>query len=94
MCLTYKNPHPNGLPTNAEYEPVKALEDKLQEFAKNNEDWYVGRVTVAGHRYFYIYTSAPEETWIDFVTALNKEFDYELKTVFRDDKDRRGYWED
>ena len=89
--LTYKAPAPNGLPTDAEFDVVSALEDSIQDFADANGCWYVGRVTVAGHRYFHIYTALDESSWADFVAELGEKSGYELRLGFRDDPGHQSY---
>lgn len=94
VCLTYKEPHPNGLPKQSEYDAVSRVEDELQHFATGHNDWYVGRVTVAGCRYFHIYTSLPEGAWTEFVSGLGVRSGYELSVSFRPDPEHRSYWEE
>ncbi|WP_319521649.1 DUF695 domain-containing protein [uncultured Desulfosarcina sp.] len=92
--LTYKDPHPNGLPKDSEFEIVSNLEDKIQSYSTKNGDWYVGRVTVSGYRFFYIYSSLSEKLWDEFISKLCSESDYEIMVSFRDDPDHKGYWDE
>ncbi len=92
LCLTYKSPSPNGLPTEKEFEPVKAIEDKIELFSQQNNHWYVGRITVDGHRYFYIYTFESDEYWRNYASNLSSDTDYKLVSSFRDDPKHGGYW--
>jgi hypothetical protein len=94
ISLTYKSPRPNGLPTNEEFEPVKEIEDRIDAYSKEAGDWYVGRVTVAGQRHFYIYTTRDEGAWEDFVTNLNSESGYNMYLAIHDDPEHSGYHED
>ena len=36
--LTYQAPRPNGLPTQEEFEAVRAIEEKLERFARRGKD--------------------------------------------------------
>jgi hypothetical protein len=92
--LTYKAPHPNGLPTRDEFEPVSAIEDRIGNFAKQAEDWYVGRVTVAGQRLFYVYTNQSEKDWSDFLATLADDTGYEICLEYKDDPKHSGYHND
>ena len=94
LRLTYKSTHPNGLPMDVEFEPVKEIEDRIEGYSKEADDWYVGRVTVSGHRIFYVYTSRGEPDWTDFVTTLSAESGYEIRLSLRDDPAHRGYHDD
>jgi hypothetical protein len=92
--LKYKQPGKNGLPTHAEFEDVSKIEDRLQQFADENGDWYVGRATVGGSRYFYVYTAQSEQSWTEFIQGLSTESGYEVKPKFRDDPKHKGYWDE
>lgn len=92
--VTYKTPKPNGLPTNDEFEPVKQIEDWIDDYSKDAGDWYVGRATVAGCRHFYIYTGRDESSWNDFVARLRIDSGYEIGLFLRDDPEHLGYRDD
>ncbi len=93
LRLRYKDPHENGLPKEAESEQAKALEDRLEEIVRQRESWYVGRVTSAGHRHFFIYTGAAEGVWSDIAATLARDFDYRIDLAFETDPEHRGYWD-
>jgi hypothetical protein len=94
LRLTYKSPNPNGLPTNAEFEPAKQIEDRIAVYAKEKGDWYVGRVTVGGHRFFYVYTAKDELAWRDFASKIGGDSGYEIRLSFREDAGHSGYHDD
>lgn len=94
LRLTYKSPTPNGLPTHNEFEPVKEIEDRISSYSKANGDWYVGRITVGGHRFFYIYTTKVQSAWTDFVTTLSVNSGYDIRLSFREDAEHSGYRDD
>jgi hypothetical protein len=92
--LKYKSPAPNGLPTDGEFEAARAIEDALEEFATETSSFYIGRVTVAGHRHFSVYSWHAAARWQPFVNALAARTGYELEVSFRDDPQHEGYWHD
>jgi len=94
LRLKYKSPHPNGLPTNEEFEAVKEIEDRIESYSKGGGDWYVGRATVGGHRIFHIYTSRDEESWKEFVSTLCIESGYDIKLSHTEDPKHLGYHND
>lgn len=94
LRLAYKSPRANGLPTSSEFEPVNAIEDRIGAFSKECNDWYVGRVTVAGYRIFYVYTSRDEKAWLQFMGMLEKETGYEIRLAYCDDPEHAGYHDD
>lgn len=93
LHLTYKSPSENGLPTNEEFEAVSNIEDIVEAFSKDSDDWYVGRVTSGGQRLFYVYTSKDESIWIKFVEKLVMESGYDIQMIYREDADQKAYHE-
>jgi uncharacterized protein (TIGR01619 family) len=92
--LKYRHTHPNGLPADQDYQPAKQIEDRLSAFAAAGEDWYVGRVTVAGHRYFYYFTTQPETAWRNCAHALSRELGFALDVLLQADPSHTGYLKD
>ena len=72
LRLIYKSPNFDGLPKSEEFEPVKDIEDRIEAYSKNGDDWYVGRVTVGGQRFFYIYTTKTNPSWTQFTDKLKR----------------------
>lgn len=66
--LVYKAPSDNGLPTNEEFEPVSAIEDQIHDYADSRGDLYVGRITVAGQRHFFVYV----QHWSGYAEKLRQ----------------------
>ncbi len=89
--LKYRHTHPSGLPTNDDFEPAKQIEDRLEAFASAARDWYVGRVTVDGHRYFHYFTTQQKAAWVDEVSKLSHESGFELTVLYEDDPDHDAY---
>ena len=92
--LTLRDQRPDGLPSSDEYPALVALGDDLQALADARRSIYVGRITVAGHRYFHIFTSEPEATWSSTLSDLGKRHGYVLQFVLSPDEQREGYWRD
>jgi len=92
MTLSYKQPDERGLPTNAEYHAVIALEDRLDAFVKMDEDAYVGRITRGGQRIFFIYTHRAEAPWAHFVEQLASSTGYKLELQLEKDPEHTEYW--
>lgn len=93
LQLKFKITTPNGLPAQEEFNELVAIERQLERFAKRNGDWYVGRITVAGQRRFYIYISVADHLWSNFADRSSSETGYELSTEYRDDPEHNGYWQ-
>src|SRR5688572_7695524 len=83
--LKYKSPGPNGLPTDDEFEAARSIEDALETFAAETSSSYVGRVTVDGHRHFFVYSWHAAARWQPFVSALAVRTGYALDVSFRED---------
>lgn len=92
--LTYTAPASNGMPTDQEFEPVKAIEDSIEAFCSGNAGYYVGRVTVAGHRYFYCYSDSKPELIEQYAVLLRESSGYRIEYTLTDDPKKEGYWKD
>lgn len=90
--LKYRHTHSNGLPADQDFEAANQIEDRLCAFAADAQDSYAGRVTVAGHRYFYFYTTQSESAWKKLAKTLSSEFRFRLEVSHRDDPSRSGYY--
>jgi uncharacterized protein (TIGR01619 family) len=94
VTLVYKEPSLNGLPKSTEFDLVSSIEKNIEHFSGKNSDFYVGRITLSGHRYFYIYTTKKELLWKEFIDSLKAQSGYDLNVSSREDKDYRGYWDE
>lgn len=92
--LKYRHTFPSGLPTEEDFEPAKAIEDRLEAFASAAKDWYVGRVTVDGHRQFHYFTTQAKEAWDEEVAKLSSEYGFDLSVQIADDPDHDAYLKD
>jgi len=89
--LTYKAPRSNGLPTNEEFEPVRAIEQSLERFARRGKDRYVGRITRGGYRIFFFYTRRKKNVWGELLDRLVHKSGYELALAAKSDRRHAGY---
>lgn len=92
--IAFKDPRPDGMPGSDEFQHLMALEDGLQNLVNRQESVYVGRVTVDGHRHFYIYTAGSEETWAAHIEDLGKSHGYSIAFDLSLDERRKGYREE
>lgn len=92
--LTYKAPSDKGLPTDEEFDAVSGVEDRITEFASRQNGIYVGRVTTAGHRYFYCFVGVSPEQIETFVDEVSQSTGYTLDTQLLNDPEKKGYWKD
>jgi hypothetical protein len=92
--IAFKQPRADGLPTDDEFTSLSAFEDALSKSVKESESWYVGRITVDGHRHFYIYTSRPEEdcsTWLNELAAVST---YSVDSYYEPNDQGKSYWDE
>lgn len=88
VSLQMSNPREDGLSSNEEFETLKSIEDRLQDFilAKHSAI-YAGRLTTGGRRDFYFYmgdTTLHDKTISEAMVAFpSYAFDFGIK---RDDK--------
>jgi hypothetical protein len=95
LRVAFKQPGPDGMPPHDEFEQLTALEDGLQALAQAHASVYVGRVTVAGHRHFYIYTpDADEAAWSARLDSLGEQHRYQLAFSLKSDVSHDGYWQE
>jgi len=92
--VTYKAPRANGLPTGEEFDAVRSIEHDLDRFARRGKDDYVGRITRAGHRVFYIYTRRGKTEWRKMLEKLSSQSGYTLALVHKSDRRHNGYWKE
>src|SRR5687768_7314573 len=92
--VAFKQPRGDGMPTNEEFQRLTRLEDGLLALVQQHESMYVGRVTVEGHRHFYIYTADSEEAWESVLAELGDSHGYTLAFVLKQDDEHEGYWQE
>ena len=92
--VLFRNPTEAGLPTNDEFHQLSALEDVLARHIQEAGGTYVGRVTVAGARYFHCFVPFTEDTAERVLRQISAESGYELKSVLTPDPGKKTYWEE
>ena len=91
--VAFKSPSNEGLPQEAEYEALSALEDQIKDAVNQLKGVYVGRVTVAGHRYYHAFVKADQEAVAAVIASVSARSSYELRFSLKEDPDKDGYWE-
>lgn len=90
--VTIKNPTEYGMPTNEEFPALSALDEELDRRITNFKGIYVGRVTVAGQRYFYFYVSISETEANDIINTISYSSKYDLQYIYEPDPEKKYYW--
>ena len=92
--LMFQDPTDEGLPTNDEFPRLSALEDVLDAHVRDLGGIYVGRVTVAGARYFHYFVSFQHDSAERMLRQISAESGYELEFVLEPDPEKKTYWEE
>lgn len=92
--LRFKHPRENGFPGSDEFPSLNALEEDLQELAREQAALFVGEFSVAGARQFHIYTNDPQEAWAPKLQVLGQRHGYDLEFSVKPDENLEGYWKD
>jgi hypothetical protein len=92
--IVLSQPRPDGLSASEEFQKLSAFEDDLLKVVQQRESCYVGRITVDGHRHFYIYTCDPEAGWSAQLAALGETHGYAISFVMTEDENHKGYWQE
>jgi regulator of RNase E activity RraB len=90
----FHNPTDAGLPKNDEFQQLSALEDVLARRVGELGGTYVGRVTVAGARYFHCLVPFTQDVAERVRRHISAESGYELACVLTPDPEKKTYWED
>ena len=92
--VLFDDPTDAGMPTNTEFPRLSRLEDILTAHVEQAQGIYVGRVTVAGARYFHCFISTTDAAAGQLVQAIGNEGGYELELVLAPDPEKKTYWDD
>jgi hypothetical protein len=93
--IPFQHATEEGLPGDDELEPLSEFEDALAEWLEHQNCAYLGRITVDGHRHFYIATDVAEEAaWEELLGSLENPHGYELAFAIEENGSRTGYWEE
>src|SRR5262245_36261904 len=94
LKIPFMSPDERGLPTNAEFEPLRSLESEIERSVAAWSGVYVGRVTVQGARFFHFYADVNESDVDAFAHKLREMFGYNAMYLVRLDPEKDGYWRD
>ncbi len=92
--LPFKDPTEYGMPTNEEFPDLSAVDESLDDRLTQEGGLYVGRVTVAGHRYFYFYVDFSEEKAAEIIEGVSITSSYKLEYHYETDRDKQFYWDE
>ena len=92
LRLKFKQPRPDGLSSQEEFEALSAFEDRLTPVVDALGGLYVGRVTFDGYRRFHIFLPAGADHRTS-IKALADETGYPLEFSLGQDPDKSGYWQ-
>jgi hypothetical protein len=92
--IAFKHPREDGMPTNEEFPELAAVDEGVKAMVHANGGLYVGRITVAGQRHFYIYTPEDDGAWKPRLATLAKRFGYPVASYIERDEQRNGYWKE
>lgn len=81
-----------GLSTDEEFDALRAYEDELDAaIAGNPNIMFVGRITGAGRREFYFYSSLDADVEACFETVISNHPEYQFQRGSKRDADWRHY---
>jgi hypothetical protein len=85
--VVMRQPRPDGLSSQEEFEALIELEDQLTERLRQRGDTFAGRNTSDGNRDFYFYTSDPRGFEQFAVAVMEDHGDYPFEVGGRPDPD-------
>lgn len=94
LKLPLKTDKGGGLPEEAEFDQLNAVDDEIENFVEAHEGAYVGRVTAAGARFFHCYVNVEDEVVKTFVEAVLEKTGYQMEFLIEEDRNKDHYWED
>ena len=91
--VEFKHPSPSGMPHPDEFDAIREIEEQIESFTENNNDYYVGRITADGYRDLYVYTHNTEKHWQDFISQALSSSSHKITLEFTDDSQHAAYWD-
>lgn len=91
LRIFMRNPNPNGLSTDEEFERLCEIGDSVESLVKDTEHLYVGRNTSDGNRDFYFYTPAPAELLTNISHMMLSFESYDFTVGHREDEGWDSY---
>lgn len=92
--VAIKDPTEAGMPRGDEFNALSKLDDALEAALVRLGGIYVGRITVAGRRYFYFYLDENEAEARDAAMRAAKPFGYAPQLQWKHDPEKARYWTD
>lgn len=92
--IPIKDPTEAGMPQGGEFKTLSRLDDAFESALAKLGGIYVGRVTVAGRRYFYFYLDASEADAREVVARAAGPFGYAVQLRWVHDPQKTRYWHD
>lgn len=93
LRIPFQHPTENGMYEEHEYDALSQFEDQMLEWLKSFDSHHIGRMTVAGHRHFFIATpEADQEEWMNRLDSLPNEADYGIAICTDADSVADAYW--
>lgn len=91
--LPLRAPYENGLSSNEEFDALNAFEDDFTALVEAHAAVFVGRITMNGHRHFFVYTAeGDEDLWAARIRPLGESHGYALALYVEADPTHRTYW--
>ncbi len=91
LRLLMRNPRPDGLSSQDEFDALKRIDDALQESLAGSRAIYAGRATYGGRRDFFFYTAEVSGTSEVLANAMARFAEYQFEIGSRDDPDWETY---
>ena len=92
--VAIKDPTEAGMPRGDEINALSKLDDALEAAVARLGGIYVGRITVAGRRFFYFYVDAREADARSALVRAATPFGYAPQVKWADDPEKQRYWQD
>lgn len=91
--IPMRQPRPDGLSSNEEFEALVVIEDSLSElFSGSDSTTYAGRNTSGGNRDFYFYTTDPAAFAASVTATMASHLHYQFEIGNRLDPDWEVYF--
>jgi len=92
--IAFKQPRQDGMPGDREFQQLRGIDEEVTALSQTHGALYVGRITVAGHRHFYVYTPEDDAAWEPRLAGLSQRHQYEVSSYIKADEQRNGYWKE
>lgn len=93
VTLEVKTADDSGLPSNEEFDVLGKQEDSWLKALDKTGGCMVGRVTTAGRRTTYAYTTGDQKHWDAVGDRIGKKFGYKIEVALFEDADHESYYQ-